>query len=98
MVEADARFCKMVASSRDHYIYLLKELGYEVKDGERISVKAEGMKRFRRLGTIAPELDYKDTQINNIMPMRVAYCLGEDAQSVVVKWQQIKYVRVMIYM
>ena len=66
MVEADARFCKMVASSRDHYIYLLKELGYEVKDGEHISVKAEGMKRFRRLGTIAPELDYKDTQISII--------------------------------
>lgn len=66
MVEADARFCRMVASSREHYIYLLKELGYEVKDGEHISVKTEGMKRFKRLGMIAPELDYKDTQISNI--------------------------------
>ena len=74
MVEADARFCKMVASSRDHYIYLLKELGYEVKDEEHISVKAEGMKRFKRLGTIAPELDYKDTQINNI---KADSCYGD---------------------
>lgn len=61
-IEADARYCMMRAENREHYIYLLKELGYEVKDGEHIAVKASGMKRFKRLGTIAPELDYRNIE------------------------------------
>lgn len=65
MVEADARFCRMVAKDREHFIYLLKALGYEVKDGEHISVKADGMKRYKRLGTIVSELDYKENYTNN---------------------------------
>ncbi|MCR5543905.1 MAG: relaxase/mobilization nuclease domain-containing protein [Eubacterium sp.] len=63
MVESDARFCRLAANSRDHYIYLLKELGYEVKDDNHISVKVPGMKRFKRLGTISPELDYIKSKI-----------------------------------
>ena len=65
MVEADARFCRLVAKDREHFIYLLKALGYEVKDGEHISVKAAGMKRYKRLGTIMSELDYKENYTNN---------------------------------
>ncbi len=65
MVEADARYCRMIANDREHYIYLLEALGYEVKDGEHISVKADGMKKYKRLGTIAPELDYKENHTNN---------------------------------
>ena len=61
-IEADARYCMMRAENREHFIYLLKELGYEVKDGEHIAVKASGMKRFKRLGTIAPELDYRNIE------------------------------------
>lgn len=59
-IETDAKYCFMRSGNRAHYIYLLKELGYEVKVGEHISVKAPGMKRFKRLGTISPELDYKE--------------------------------------
>ena len=53
----DAKYCMLRAESRERYIYLLRELGYEVKDGEHIDVKAKGMKRFKRLGTIVPKLD-----------------------------------------
>lgn len=62
-IETDAKYCLMRSGNREHYIYLLKELGYEVKVGEHISVKAPGMKRFKRLGTISPELDYKEEKI-----------------------------------
>lgn len=64
LIAEDAKYCLMMSDNREHYIYLLKELGYEVKNGEHIAVKVPGMKRFKRLGTIAPELDYK--MINNI--------------------------------
>lgn len=62
-IETDAKYCLMRSGNREHYIYLLKELGYEVNVGEHISVKAPGMKRFKRLGTISPELDYKEEEI-----------------------------------
>ena len=65
MVEADARYCRMIANDREHYIFLLEALGYEVKDGEHISVKADGIKKYKRLGTIAPELDYKENHTDN---------------------------------
>ena len=57
-IEADAKYCLIRAGNREHYIYLLKELGYEVKDGVHIAVKAPGMRRFKRLDTISKELDY----------------------------------------
>ena len=44
----------LLALSEDtkHFIWLLRELGYEVKEGEHIAVKVPGMKRFARLDTI----------------------------------------------
>ena len=44
----------LLALSEDtkHFIWLLRELGYEVKEGVHIAVKVPGMKRFARLDTI----------------------------------------------
>lgn len=67
-IETDAKYCLMRSGNREHYIYLLKELGYEVKAGEHISVKAPGMKRFKRLGTISPELDYTEEKLGLAVP------------------------------
>lgn len=44
----------LLALSEDtaHFIWLLRKLGYEVKEGLHIAVKVPGMKRFARLDTI----------------------------------------------
>ena len=44
----------LLALSEDtaHFIWLLRRLGYEVKEGVHIAVKVPGMKRFARLDTI----------------------------------------------
>ncbi|MBU3217405.1 relaxase/mobilization nuclease domain-containing protein [Clostridium estertheticum] len=54
-IEADVKYCRGVAEDYDHFLYLLEELGYEVKQGAHLAVKAEKMKRFRRLDTINEE-------------------------------------------
>lgn len=38
-----------------HFLFLLEKLGYEVKDGTHIAVKAPGMKRYRRIDTLDPD-------------------------------------------
>lgn len=52
LIKEHVNFCTMQAESMPHFLYLLKSLGYEVKDGAHIEVKADGMKRFRRLDTL----------------------------------------------
>jgi hypothetical protein len=54
-IEADVKYCRGVADDYEHFLYLLEELGYEVKQGAHLAVKAEKMKRFRRLDTINEE-------------------------------------------
>lgn len=54
-IEADVKYCRGVAEDYEHFLYLLEELGYEVKQGAHLAVKAEKMKRFRRLDTINEE-------------------------------------------
>lgn len=54
-IEADVKYCRSVAEDYDHFLYLLQELGYEVKQGAHLAVKAEKMRRFRRLDTINEE-------------------------------------------
>ena len=54
-IEADVKYCRGVAEDYEHFLYLLEELGYEVKKGAHLAVKAEKMKRFRRLDTINEE-------------------------------------------
>lgn len=53
LIKEHVNFCAMQAESMPHFLYLLKSLGYEVKDGAHIAVKADGMKRFRRLDTLS---------------------------------------------
>ena len=54
-IEADMKYCRGVAEDYEHFLYLLEELGYEVKKGAHLAIKAEKMKRFRRLDTINEE-------------------------------------------
>lgn len=54
-IEQDARFCALNAESMEHFIFLLEKSGFEVKQGKHIAVKVPGMKRFKRLDTIADD-------------------------------------------
>lgn len=49
---ADVEYCMSNAENMDEFIWNLKELGYEVKQGKHIAIKAGGMKKFRRLDTL----------------------------------------------
>lgn len=49
---ADVEYCMSNAENMDEFIWNLKELGYEVKQGRHIAIKAGGMKKFRRLDTL----------------------------------------------
>lgn len=49
---ADVEYCMSNAENMDEFIWNLKELGYEVKQGKHIEIKAGGMKKFRRLDTL----------------------------------------------
>lgn len=51
VILADAEYCMANAEYVDEFIWNLRQLGYEVKEGKHIAVKAEGMKTFRRLDT-----------------------------------------------
>ena len=63
----DVLLCSNGAESREHYIYLLKELGYEVKEGKHLAVRAPGMKRFKRLDTLEKNIDMgNDEKFNGV--------------------------------
>lgn len=49
---ADVEYCMSNAENMDEFIWNLKELGYEVKQGKHLAIKAGGMKKFRRLDTL----------------------------------------------
>ncbi len=52
VILADVEYCMSNAENMDEFIWNLKELGYEVKQGKHIAIKAGGMKKFRRLDTL----------------------------------------------
>lgn len=54
-IDGDMKYCKSRAKSLDEFLFLMRELGYEIKVGEHIAVKTEGMKRNRRLDIIDKE-------------------------------------------
>lgn len=66
-IEADVKYCRGVAEDYKHFLYLLEELGYEVKKGAHLAIKAEKMKRFRRLDTINEE--YSNENLENFFVM-----------------------------
>ena len=53
---ADVEYCMSNAENMDEFIWNLKELGYEVKQGKHLAIKAGGMKKFRRLDTLDESL------------------------------------------
>lgn len=55
LIKDDVNYCALLAEDESHFIYLLSRLGYEVKEGKHIAVKAPGMKRFKRIDTISEE-------------------------------------------
>ena len=58
----DMQYCRNKAESFDEFIFLMEKLGYEVKVGAHISVKAEGMRRSRRLDTLDEEFSVQNLQ------------------------------------
>lgn len=55
IVEKDVRYVLGKASDFDNFLFLMEQLGYEVKRGKHLAVKSKEMKRFRRLDTINKE-------------------------------------------
>lgn len=53
LIMSDASLCMYAAEDLGHFIWLLLQLGYEVKNGVHIAVRAAGMKRYRRLDSLA---------------------------------------------
>ena len=51
-IREDCESLLAISEDTKHFIWLLRELGYEVKEGVHIAVKVPGMKRFARLDTI----------------------------------------------
>lgn len=62
-IEADVKYCRGVADDYEHFLYLLEELGYVLKQGAHLAVKAENMKRFRRLESISEEFSKENLQV-----------------------------------
>lgn len=61
-IEADVKYCRGVADDYEHFIYLLEELGYVLKQSAHLAVKADKMRRFRRLDTISEEFSKENLQ------------------------------------
>lgn len=55
IVEEDVRYLLGKANDFEHFLFLMEQLGYEVKRGKHLAVKSKEMKRFRRLDTINEE-------------------------------------------
>lgn len=53
LIMNDASLCMYAAEDLEHFVWLLRQLGYEVKNGVHIAVRAAGMKRYRRLDSLA---------------------------------------------
>lgn len=61
-IEADVKYCRGVADDYEHFLYLLEELGYVLKQGAHLALKADKMRRFRRLDTINEEFSKENLQ------------------------------------
>lgn len=58
----DMQYCRNKAENFDEFVFLMEKLGYEVKVGAHFSVKAEGMRRSRRLDTLDEEFSVQNLQ------------------------------------
>lgn len=59
-IMGDMQYCRNKAERFDEFVFLMEKLGYEVKVGAHISVKAEGMRRSRRLDTLDEEFSVQN--------------------------------------
>ncbi len=67
----DARMCLSYAGSLEHFIFLMKRMGYEFKGKDYLSVKIPGMKLYHRLD----KLD--DIFSKEELPMILKYGYGQ---------------------
>lgn len=49
LIYRDARLCAAYAGSVDHFLYLMKRIGYEFKQGAYLTVKVPGRKLYHKL-------------------------------------------------
>ena len=61
-IKGDMQYCRNKAESFEEFVFLMEKLGYEVNVGVHISVKAEGMRRSRRLDTLDEEFTIQNLQ------------------------------------
>lgn len=61
-ITGDMQYCRNKAESFEEFVFLMEKLGYEVKIGVHISVKADGMRRSRRLDTLDEEFSVQNLQ------------------------------------
>ena len=59
---SDVEYCMSNAENMDEFIWNLKEMGYEVKQGKHLAIKAGGMKKFRRLDTLDESLSVEQIE------------------------------------
>ena len=52
MILADAKFCQNYAGSMDHFIFLMKRIGYQFEYGQYLSVKVPGGKWYHQLAKL----------------------------------------------
>ncbi len=52
MILADAKFCQSYAGSMDHFIFLMKRIGYQFEYGPYLSVKVPGGKWYHQLAKL----------------------------------------------
>ena len=55
MIRRDLDACIIQARDYGHFLELLSDKGYEIKQGKHLAVKPPGMKKFRRLDTLGGE-------------------------------------------
>lgn len=52
MILSDAKFCQNYAGSMDHFIFLMKRIGYQFEYGQYLSVKVPGGKWYHQLAKL----------------------------------------------
>lgn len=72
LIKQDALYCANNAESMEHFIFLLEKLGFEVKQGKHIAVKAPVVKKF----TYRPAHLYE--QIRKMHELQEEYLLMVD--------------------
>ena len=63
LIKQDAMYCANSAECMEHFIFLLENIGFEVKQGKHIAVKVPGMKRYKRLDTISEDFSRENLEV-----------------------------------